>query len=294
MNNPLANAYIERHNTALHDIIQQTDIPAPRLKEALLYALFPGGKRLRPLLVYLCGELVEAPLDSLDIIAAAIELVHCYSLVKDDLPAMDNDDYRRGRLTCHRAFNEATAILIGDGMQELANELLLTRLPMLSDRQVIQITCELLKASGFSGMVSGQSLDLTELSQKNITHEQLQYIHHLKTGRLFSACVHMALISGNPCDIKAKSLRDYASRIGIAFQLQDDYQDRYSSNDTLGKHRASDAANQKTTFATLLSQQALLELINEYYNQAQMALSPLGEKAKTLIELTDFLHHRTQ
>ncbi|HBI21075.1 MAG TPA: geranyl transferase, partial [Legionella sp.] len=120
-----------RHETVLHDLLHSAHIPAPRLKEAMFYVLFPGGKRFRPLLVYLCGELIGVNQTCLDIIAAAIELIHCYSLVHDDLPAMDDDDQRRGKPSCHRAFDEATAILVGDGMQAMAIDILLTQLPHL-------------------------------------------------------------------------------------------------------------------------------------------------------------------
>lgn len=293
MNNPAIHIYLERHEAVLQNIVNQADIPAPALKEAIQYCLFPGGKRLRPLLVYLTGEIVDANIEALDCIAAAIELAHCYSLVQDDLPAMDNDDFRRGRPTCHRAFNEATAILVGDGMQGLANEILLTHLPhILSDRQVINITYALLKSSGFSGMVSGQSLDLTDLCRPDVTKAHLQHIHRLKTGALFSACINMALISANPCDIDSKHLNQFASYLGMAFQMQDDYLDRYSSHDVLGKHRASDEANQKTTFASILNQEELLELIHQHYNKALLALEPLGERAYNLYDLTRYLHQR--
>lgn len=295
MNNPIVKSYLERHEIVLQKIVSQADIPAPALREAIQYCLFPGGKRLRPLLVYLTGEIVDANIEVLDKIAAAIELAHCYSLVQDDLPAMDNDDYRRGRLTCHRAFDEATAILVGDGMQGLANEVLLSQLPpLLSDRQVIDITYALLKSSGFSGMISGQSLDLTDLTNPGITQAHLQHIHHLKTGALFSACIHMALIAGKQYDISTRMLCEYASVLGIAFQMQDDYHDRYSSQDLSGKNRSSDEANQKTTFASLLNQQELLALIHQHYNKALLALEPLGEKARNLAEFTEDLHQRTR
>ena len=153
--------YKERHERVLHDLIEQADIPAERIREAMIYTLFPGGKRMRPMLVYLCGELLEIDLKTLDIIAAAIELIHCYSLVHDDLPAMDDDDTRRNKPSCHRAFDEATAILVGDGMQALAIDILLQYLPQsLPAAQIIAITHELIKACGPSGMVSGQSLIL--------------------------------------------------------------------------------------------------------------------------------------
>lgn len=295
MINPIIHAYLERNKATLARIVKHADIPAPKLKEALMYCLFPGGKRLRALLVYLTGEIVNANTEALDYIAAAIELSHGYSLIQDDLPVMDNDDFRRGRPTCHRAFDEATAILVSDGMQNLAHEVLLTELPRyLNDKQIIDITTTLLRSSGFAGMLSGQHLDLTLLSQPDVTVTQLQQVHHLKTGALFSACIQMALISGTQCDKTSELLSQYGRILGLTFQMQDDYQDKYGSTERSGKNRASDAANQKMTFAQILNQQALLDQIDQLYHEALLALTPFGEKAKNLKELTRYLQQRTQ
>jgi farnesyl diphosphate synthase len=295
MNNPRFNALIERHEAVMHELIRKAHIPAPILKEAMTYTLFSGGKRLRPILVYLCGDVVDAREEVIDIIAAAIEMVHCYSLIQDDLPAMDNDDFRRGRPACHRTFDEATALLVSDGLHGLACEILLTQLPQfLENTQVIQITLTLLKAIGFSGMISGQSLDLSELGKSNVNTHQLEEIHRLKTGKLFSSCADLVLLSQSVCDKVSSSLSRFLENFGIAFQMQDDFHDRYSSSDISGKNRASDTANNKTTFASLLDKQALLDLINRYYQEAYLALETLGEKGYTLIEFTRFLHQRTQ
>ena len=173
--------------------------------------------------------------------------------------------------------------------------MLLTQLPsVLPERQVIQITLELINSSGFSGMVSGQSLDLSELSQSRITEKKLQQIHYLKTGTLFSACINMALLAGDPSEITSASLPHYASYLGIVFQMQDDYNDRYSSIDVSGKNRASDEANQKATYASLFDKRDLLDLIDQYYEKAYFALDSLGPRANTLNELTRALHQRTQ
>lgn len=286
MNNPNIQAFLERHESFLHKVVQRANIPAPRIKEAMQYALFPGGKRLRPMLVYLSGQLIDVSIEALDIIAVAIELTHCYSLIHDDLPAMDNDDFRRGKPSCHRAFDEATAILVGDGLQALAIEILLTELPnLISLEKTISITQALVHSSGPSGMVSGQSLDLTELNSKNVDEPQIRQIHQLKTGQLILTCINMVLICGNPSPEVTSALRQFAEHLGLAFQMQDDYLDCYGHQTTLGKDRASDAANKKITYATLFSQQELLEKTNALYKQAELDLFYFSDKSRCLLNL---------
>lgn len=288
--------YIQRHEEFLGKIINESSVPAASIRTAINYSLFPGGKRIRPILVYLTGSLIGLDLRVLDVIAAAIELTHCYSLIHDDLPAMDNDDFRRGKPSCHKAFDEATAILVGDGMQALAIEVLLTHLsPLLQPRQVIASTLELVKASGISGMVSGQSLDLSELAKSSTGEEQLREIHYLKTGRLILACVEMVLNAHSSVTESEKTaLRTYATHLGIVFQMQDDYLDHYAPAEILGKGRSSDLANQKTTFATLYSKHKLEEEINEHFHMALEALNLFGEKARPLVELTQQLQKRSK
>ncbi|KTC77110.1 polyprenyl synthetase family protein [Legionella brunensis] len=294
MINDTIRQYLAHHETILSTLVSNADIPAGRIKEAMLYTLFPGGKRLRPLLIYLCGEITGVEQASLDIMAAAIELVHCYSLVHDDLPAMDNDDLRRGKLSCHKAFDEATAILVGDGMQALAVDTLLTHLPQyLSLFQVINITHELVQASGPAGMVSGQSLDLSELSHTTISEAELCTIHTLKTGKLISACFNMVLAASDSSITTAQALRDFAKYLGLVFQMQDDYLDHYGETHILGKGRASDAANAKLTFATLYSKNELFNLIGKHFQQARDALLPLESKASNLLALVDYIQQRS-
>ncbi len=269
-------------------------MPATTIRSAINYSLFTGGKRIRPILVYLTGELLDLDLKILDVIAAAIELTHCYSLIHDDLPAMDNDDLRRGKPSCHKAFDEATAILAGDGMQPLAVEVLLTHLsPLIEPQQVIAVTLELVKASGISGMVSGQSLDLSELAKSSTSEKQLREIHYLKTGRLILACIEMVLNAHTVSKVHQVALRTYASHLGLVFQMQDDYLDYYAPAD-LGKGRSSDLANQKTTFATLYSKSKLEEEINAHYQIAFDALKIFDQKALALIDLTQQLHERSK
>ncbi len=287
--------YIKRHEEFLRLIINDASVPATTIRSAINYSLFTGGKRIRPVLVYLTGNLLDLDLKVLDVIAAAIELTHCYSLIHDDLPAMDNDDLRRGKPSCHKAFDEATAILAGDGMQALAIEVLLTHLsPLIHPQQVIAITLELVKASGISGMVSGQSLDLSELAKSSTGEEQLREIHYLKTGRLILACIEMVLNAHPAPEAYQLALRTYASHLGLVFQMQDDYLDRYAPTELLGKGRSSDLANQKTTFATLYSKDKLEEEISKHYQIALDALRVFEQKALALIELTMKLQERSK
>lgn len=295
MHNPTIERYVARNEAILRDLVASADIPAPRIKEAMEYSLFSGGKRIRPILVYLCGELLGVDVASLDWIAAAIELMHCYSLIHDDLPAMDNDDYRRGKPTCHRAFDEATAILVGDGMQAFALDILLTHLPKSQPLiNVLNIAKELLHACGPAGMVSGQSLDLSELLNPNINEQQLRHIHMLKTGKLMMACINMVLLAGNPSPSSINALQQFSSDLGLVFQMQDDYLDQYSDTACLGKGRASDAANQKTTFANLYGKNELFALITQYFQYAKNALKPFKTDANELLRLMDMLQNRIQ
>ncbi|KTD08486.1 polyprenyl synthetase family protein [Legionella jamestowniensis] len=294
MINQTMGQYLTHFEIIFSQIVSQADIPASRIREATLYSLFPGGKRLRPLLVYLCGEVTGVQQGTLDTIATAIELIHCYSLVHDDLPAMDNDDFRRGKPSCHKAFDEATAILVGDGLQALAVEVLLTYLPQhLTLSQVKNITHELIRASGFAGMVSGQGLDLSELANTEISESRLRFIHSLKTGQLISACFNMVLAASQVSKETTDALADFATQLGLVYQMQDDYLDYYAENDGLGKGRASDAANNKVTFATLYDKTALLTLITNHFQQAKAALSPLGDKADNLLALTNYIQRRS-
>jgi farnesyl diphosphate synthase len=295
MKNSVINTYIQRHEHYLNQIVDNALIPAQQIHKAMCYSLFPGGKRIRPILVYLTGELIDVSPLVLDAIAAAIELTHCYSLIHDDLPAMDDDDFRRGKPSCHKAFDEATAILVGDGMQALAIEVLLTRLSgLVTPEQIIAITQELVNASGVSGMVSGQSLDLSELAKSFISEEQLREIHRLKTGRLISSCINMVLAAKDSISEEVKStLRTYARHIGLVFQMQDDYLDYYAPTEVLGKGRSSDQANQKTTFATLYSKEQLEKEITHHYQIAFDALELFTSQATPLIDLTKKLQARS-
>jgi farnesyl diphosphate synthase len=282
-------------NDYLKSILSGLKIPAEKIHQALHYVVFPGGKRLRPVLVYLVGDILALPLSILNPIAAAIELIHCYSLVHDDLPAMDDDDLRRGKPTCHKKFNEATAILVGDGIQSLAIEVLLTKLSSLMDPdKIIALTQVILQASGIQGMVSGQSLDLSRLNSNHVTQDELTNIHKLKTGYLINACIYAPIKACNKVDSTLEqSLCHFAQTIGISFQIQDDYLDCYGSTNQLGKQKGSDLANEKTTFATILPKDELKKLINSSYEQAIDYLTPFSNISQELIQFVNYLRLRS-
>lgn len=274
--------YLLRHEAALRQALESLDCPALRLKEAMAYMLFPGGKRMRPLLMYLCGDLLDIPLLCLDPMAVAVELTHAYSLIHDDLPAMDNDDFRRGKPSCHRAFDEATAILAGDALQAFALEFLMQTLSQAcSPLQTLHATQALLAASGASGMVSGQCLDLQALQATSLNETQLTTIHTLKTGQLISACVEMLIQVSSASTETHYALREFAQLLGLVFQIQDDYLDYYAP-DTLGKNRYSDKHNNKITFASLFPKEALLDRITNLYTSCFSTLAPFGSKAEAL------------
>lgn len=287
--------YIQRHEAFLTQTMNNAPIPAEIIRSAINYALFPGGKRIRPVLVYLAGDLLAVDIKILDVIAAAIELIHCYSLIHDDLPAMDNDDFRRGKPSCHKAYDEATAILAGDGLQALAIEVLIKYLtPLIPASALIKVILVLVEACGINGMISGQSLDLSELSKPDLKEQQLQHIHQLKTGALISACFEMVFAAQNVEDHALHAaLRTYAQHIGLVFQIQDDYLDRYAPNNILGKSHSSDLANDKTTFASLWSQTELEQKISMHYEQALACLQPFAFAATHLLALTQQLQSRS-
>ncbi|MCH9755720.1 MAG: polyprenyl synthetase family protein [Gammaproteobacteria bacterium] len=285
---------IQHFEQSLRDSIQTASIPAKRIQDAMLYTLFPGGKRLRPRLVYLSGDLLNIPRATLDSIAISIELIHAYSLVHDDLPAMDNDDMRRGKPSCHRAFDEATAILVGDGLQTLAIDVLLTQLPhTLPTPKVLAVTHELIKACGPAGMVSGQSLDLSELTNKRVTETTLSQIHDLKTSQLMLACINMVLAASDPTPETIHALRAFATHLGLAFQMQDDYLDAYGPTEGLGKNRASDHANNKSTFASCYTEKTLQQVIQLHFEKTERALDLFENRAEPLRDLLHQLLKRS-
>lgn len=287
---------IQQHEQFLRQQLQQLDMAAPELKKAMRYSLLAGGKRFRPLLIYLCGEIFALPMPLRDVLAASVEMMHCYSLIHDDLPAMDNDDFRRALPTCHRAFDEATAILAGDALANWSVDILLEQLPrFVSPRALLAMARCLLRASGVHGMVSGQSLDLSILNLATVPEASLAMIHQLKTGQLIAACIDLVLIAAEAMETKqGKRLQDYATDLGIAFQMQDDFLDRYASPQVLGKCTSSDTVNAKFTYADYYDKDALHRQLQLRFSAAVSALDVFGAKADPIFAITQQLALRSQ
>jgi farnesyl diphosphate synthase len=242
-----------RVETALAAYLPAAETPPIRLHQAMRYSVLNGGKRLRPALVYATGAALGLGLEQLDAPACAVEFIHAYSLIHDDLPAMDNDDWRRGQPTCHKAFDEATAILAGDALQGLALQILCQPAPGISAEQALTMVRTLAQASGTQGMVGGQALDLAAVAS-TLDVAQLQTIHHLKTGALIRACIELPLIAaGKDHDAAAATpLRQFADCLGLAFQIQDDILDVAGTMQSLGKQPGGDSKNNKPTYPALL------------------------------------------
>ncbi len=285
--------YRARVEACLEKNLPPEDRPPESLHAAMRYAVLGGGKRVRPLLVYLTGEALGAPPARLDAPAAAVELIHAYSLVHDDLPAMDDDDLRRGQPTCHRAFGEATAILAGDALQVLAFELLTTNTQMVpDDHQRMAIVRELATASGTAGMAGGQAIDLWAQGRE-MDVETLETMHALKTGALIRASVLMGAWSADsPPPESLGALSAFGAAIGLAFQIQDDILDVEGDTDTLGKTAGADSARQKPTYPSVAGMAAAKQRAIELCEAAITALAPLGQAANPLREMASYIVHR--
>ena len=288
---PPLRAYLSRCQrrieAALDARLPAANAPPTRLHEAMRYVVLGAGKRVRPVLVYAAGEAVGASLDALDAPACAVELVHAYSLVHDDLPAMDDDDLRRGRPTCHRAYDEATAVLVGDALQTLAFEALSADLADAAMRLAMVQT--LAVASGSRGMAGGQALDLAAVGRE-LTVAELEQLHIQKTGALIRASVRLGTLAAPAPDPAAvRSLDRYGKCIGLAFQIQDDILDVEGDTTLIGKTRGKDAANNKPTYPALLGLAGAREKCALLVEDALSCLDELGEPAQPLRWLAEYI-----
>lgn len=285
--------YRARVNGKLATTLRSNRDTPKKLQAAMEYAVLGTGKRIRPLLVYASGELFDANQDALDSIAAAVELVHAYSLVHDDLPSMDDDDLRRGQPTTHRVYGEATAILTGDALQALAFEVLCAD-RLLAERPGAQarVIGWLAHAAGPTGMVGGQALDL-EAEGKCLDEAGLEDIHRRKTGELIRASIMMPSELSEPTETSREHLDAFARNIGLVFQIRDDLLELEQDTATLGKNSGSDAANDKSTYPSILGAEGARARADDLYARALDALRAVGGASQSLLALSEFILRRS-
>lgn len=280
-----------RTEAALARFLPPADSLPHRLHEAMRYATLGGGKRVRPLLAFAAGELTDAAPEHLEVVASAVEMIHAYSLVHDDLPCMDDDVLRRGRPTCHVEYDEPTALLVGDSLQTQAFELLAAQ-PLGDARQQLEMIALLAHASGSRGMAGGQAIDLASVGTA-LSQPELELMHALKTGALIRAAVMLGALCGRPLSADERNALDrFAKRAGLLFQVVDDILDCTASTATLGKTAGKDEAADKPTYVALLGLDAARTYAEELRTEALSALSMFGERAGRLIQLADFICHR--
>ena len=278
--------YKERVNSVLESLLPDD---GSILTKATRYSVLNGGKRLRPLLVYLSSELGNSTNESQDLVSCAVELIHCYSLIHDDLPSMDDDSLRRGLPTCHKKFGEAIAILAGDALQPMAYSLL-THSNEIEDKLKVKLVALLSRACGQNGMVEGQILDISD--NKSLSLEELDYMHSKKTGSLIKTCLEMGgLISYlqiNDIDL----LKEYGEKIGLAFQIRDDIIDLESPSEVSGKNQGTDVLKQKVTYPKVIGMEASKEKAIELCKEAQEIVTNLSGNPVKLIKLSNFISNR--
>jgi farnesyl diphosphate synthase len=291
---PLAlTTFSERADAALARALPSADQPPCELHRAMRYAVLGGGKRLRPVLVYTVGMALGAEIDALDAPAAAVEIIHAYSLVHDDLPAMDDDSLRRGRPTCHIAFGEAMAILAGDALQALAFEILSADKALRADPRIhVEMLRTLAAACGSHGMAGGQALDLAAVGRQ-LGADELERMHIHKTGALIRASVRLgALAAGGRDDHLLAALERYGHCIGLAFQIRDDIIDVEGDSSVIGKTAGKDAANAKPTYPAVLGMDASRARLAELTREAIATLQPHGAGMDELVALARYVADR--
>ena len=264
-----------------------------KLAEAMEYAVMNGGKRIRPVLMYMVCDLFEKnnckSYDKIKEIAVALEFIHCYSLVHDDLPAMDNDDYRRGKLTVHKKYNEAIGILVGDVLLTEAFGIIANS-KSLGDKNKVEIISKLSKYAGFFGMVGGQFVDM-ESENKKVEIDTLKYIHAHKTGKLLTAAIELPMIALDIEDEKREKMVEYSKLLGIAFQIKDDILDIEGNFEEIGK-KSNDVQNEKTTYPSIFGLEKSKNLLQEYLKKAKKIIEDEFEGNQLFLELTDYFGNR--
>ncbi|MEQ1602480.1 MAG: polyprenyl synthetase family protein [Methylophilaceae bacterium] len=286
-----------RTEQVLGHLLPSEEIVPQRLHQAMRYAVLGGGKRVRALLAHAAGELCGADLHKIDVAAAAVELIHAYSLVHDDMPCMDDDDLRRGKPSCHKQYDDATALLVGDALQTLAFQILAQKDFCQHPRLQLEMVHLLAVASGSRGMAGGQAIDLASVGY-NLDQSELELMHIHKTGALIRAA---ALLGAYCADDKEaeldldriKAIDHYAQNIGLAFQVVDDILDAEADTETLGKTAGKDAQGNKPTYVTILGLGRAKQLALDLHENALRPLAVYGQEARRLIELADFITQRS-
>ena len=278
--------YEERINSAL-----ESSLPEDKtiLTQAIRYSVLSGGKRLRPLLVHLSSELGSALPEAKDTVSCSVELIHCYSLIHDDLPAMDDDSLRRGKPTCHKKFGEAIAILAGDALQPLAYTLI-TGSNQIEEKIQVKLVSTLSKACGWDGMVEGQILDISHHDYLSL--EDLDSMHMKKTGILIIACLEMGGMISNLPETEIKLLKQFGKKVGLAFQIRDDIIDLESPSEVSGKSQGSDLVKEKITYPSLIGMKASKERAIELSEEAKEFAKKLSGDSNKLLKLCDFIVQR--
>ena len=286
--------YQSRVETALENWLPGDHVEPARLHQAMRYAVLGGGKRIRPVLLYACGQTFGVELQAMDGLAAAVEMIHAYSLIHDDLPAMDDDDLRRGKPTCHKAFDEATAILAGDALQVLAFHVMAhdTEITVNAEQRIKMIDT-LAVTSGSLGMAGGQAIDLASVGV-SLTIEQLENMHNHKTGSLIRASVQLGALSkqGLAPD-QFEIITEFSRHIGLAFQVQDDILDVEADTATLGKPQGSDMLKNKPTYPGILGMSNAKRVARELHARAIQSLEPLQYDSGLLRQIADYIVQRS-
>ncbi|MCP1223365.1 polyprenyl synthetase family protein [Sebaldella sp. S0638] len=284
--------YLKEKREIFEKYLQEkmTELKYPeRLSESMVYSVMNGGKRLRPVLMYMVADIFNADYSKIEDTAAALECIHSYSLVHDDLPAMDNDTYRRGKLTTHKQFDEATAILAGDALLTYAFYVI-SASEKIEDTRKVNIIRILSDYSGVNGMVGGQYVDM-ESEDKEISFDTLKYIHSHKTGKLLKAAVELPMTAIGVEGKQKEVLLEYSELIGIAFQIKDDLLDIEGDFEKMGKE-SSDEKNNKTTYPKLFGVEKTREILNDYTEKAKNLIRENFENAEILVELADYISNR--
>lgn len=283
--------YIAQVEAELEGRLAHAKCPEETVYEAARYSVSAGGKRLRPLILLMCAEMLGVETEKAVPFAAAMEMIHTYSLIHDDLPAMDNDDLRRGKPTCHKVYGEATAILAGDALLNLAAETVTDAADGVDPSAAMAAAHEIFTASGMRGMIGGQIIDI-ESEGKRISGETLKRLHLMKTGALLRAAGRCACALAAANEAVYAAVTGFCDNLGIAFQIEDDLLDVYGSAQELGKNTGSDEANGKVTYVTLYGKEESERMVTEYTEKAEACLEMFGDAAQPLKELAQKLTKR--